>query len=657
MALIPPTISRRLALTAALLGGPALAHAQEVRDTASLPEIVVTATRYPLAPDSVAATVTVLRGDDLRAQGIRFVSEALRQVPGAQVVRSGSYGGATSLFLRGGESDYVKVLVDGIPLNQPGGTYDFASLTTENVDRIEILRGPGSVLYGSDAIAGVVQIFTRGGQGGLALDATGSGGTFGTAEGQLGGQGGTGRLGWSASVSQLNTDGIYEFNNDYRNTSASGRLSLAAGARTDAALTGRYTDGKFHFPTDFTGVPVDVNQYNAEETLTLGLDLTHRFSDAVEGQVLVGRNHSDADFVNPADPPATTGSSNSRSETERRTAEARAQIHLPKGARALAGVSYDDQHQESTSEFDGFEDTPFTADRDDWGFYLEASAMALPRLQVTAGGRLDKNERFGSFWTYRASALAFPSPTTRLRASVGTGFKEPTFFENYSTSFTRGNPDLQPERSFSVEAGVEQDLMEGKVALAVTGFVQRFRDLIQYNPATASPDDPNFFNIAAANASGIETTVRVRPIPVLEGSVAYTWLNTEVTDAGFQTGEGETFVEGQRLLRRPTNAVTLSATYGGETRLRLGAAFNYVGDRDDVRFGQFPEPNARVELPPYTTVDLSGRYAVLRAGTDGRFGLDVTARVENLFDEDYEQAVAFPSPGRAIFAGLATHVR
>jgi vitamin B12 transporter len=657
MALVPSTLSRRLTLAAILLGAPTLAPAQETQDTASLPEIVVTATQYPLAPDSVAQTVTVLRGEDLRAQGIRFVSEALRQVPGAQVVQSGSYGGATSLFVRGGESDYVKVLVDGVPLNQPGGTYDFASLTTENVDRIEILRGPGSLLYGSDAIAGVVQIFTRGGQSGLELDAAGTGGTYGSAEWQLGGRGGSGGLGWSASVSQLTTDGIYDFNNHYRNTSASGRVSAAAGARTNAALTGRYTDGKFHFPTDFTGVPVDVNQYNAEETLTLGLDITHRFSEAVEGELLLGRNHSDADFVNPADPPATTGSSNSTTETERRTAEARARFRLPRGVQGLAGIAYDDQHQESTSEFDGFEDTPFEADRDNWGFYLQASALVLPRLQVTGGGRLDENERFGSFWTYRASALAFASPTTRLRASVGNGFKEPTFFENYSTSFTRGNPDLKPERSFSVEAGVEQDLAEGKVGLTLTGFLQRFRDLIQYNPVTATPEDPNFFNIAAADASGIEARVRVRPLPALEGSVSYTWLDTEVTDAGFETGESATFVEGRRLLRRPTNAITLSAQYGGQGRLRLGAAVNYVGDRDDIRFAQFPDPSVRVELPSYTTVDLSGRFAILRARQDGRVGLDLTARVENLFDEDFEQVVGFHSPGRALFAGLATYVR
>ena len=152
---------RRATLALALLSAPATLAAQVAGDTTSLPEIVVTATRYPVAADSVASTVTVLRGDDLRAQGIRFVADALRQVPGAHVVQSGPFGSATSLFLRGGESDYVKVLVDGAPVNQPGGFYDFGSLTTDNVERIEVLRGPASVLYGSDAITGVVQIVTR----------------------------------------------------------------------------------------------------------------------------------------------------------------------------------------------------------------------------------------------------------------------------------------------------------------------------------------------------------------------------------------------------------------------------------------------------------------------------------------------------------------
>ena len=335
-----------LALAASLLAAPLPLGAQEVRDTTSLPEIVVTATRYPVAPDSVASTVTVLRGDDLRAEGIRFVGDALRQVPGAHLVQGGPYGAAASLFVRGGESDYVKVLVDGVPVNQPGGFYDFASLTTDNVERIEILRGPGSVLYGSDAIAGVIQIVTRQGGEGLRLGAAAEGGSFGSARWEASALGGGDALGWSASLSRFTSDGTYEFNNDYRNTVASGRFRARAGDRTTLSLTGRYHDAKYHFPTDFTGVPVDHNQFTTDKTAALALDVGHRFSEIVEGQLLLGRSDIETGFENPADPPPGPGfASSDRTSTDRTSADARVQLTMPKGIRGLAGASFEAQRQ------------------------------------------------------------------------------------------------------------------------------------------------------------------------------------------------------------------------------------------------------------------------------------------------------------------------
>jgi vitamin B12 transporter len=162
----------RASLCSRIVAGLALAltaatslPAQEVEDTTRLKELVVTATRIPTPPDAVVSSITIIRGEELRARGIHFLQDALREVPGATVVQVGSFGGVSSLFLRGGESDYVKVLVDGVPVNQSGGAYNFANLTTDNLDRIEVLRGPASVLYGSDAVSGVVQVFTRRGQG------------------------------------------------------------------------------------------------------------------------------------------------------------------------------------------------------------------------------------------------------------------------------------------------------------------------------------------------------------------------------------------------------------------------------------------------------------------------------------------------------------
>src|SRR5438477_4861773 len=200
----------------ASLGASAAAAAQEP-DTVVLNPVVVTATRVPTPADAVTAAVTTLSGRELQLRGIRTVAEALRAVPGAAVVETGSYGGQTSLFLRGGESDYVKVLVDGVPQNQPGGAFDFADLTTDNVDRIEIVRGPGSVLYGSDAVTGVIQIFTRAGSGPLKMGADVQGGSYGSNQVGFDASGGNSRLGYAVRVARFGADGLYPVNNQYRN--------------------------------------------------------------------------------------------------------------------------------------------------------------------------------------------------------------------------------------------------------------------------------------------------------------------------------------------------------------------------------------------------------------------------------------------------------
>jgi vitamin B12 transporter len=639
---------RRALLAVALPWAPATVAAQEAGDTASLPEIVVTATRYPVAADSVASTVTVLRGDDLRAQGIRFVADALREVPGAHVVQGGPFGATASLFVRGGESDYVKVLVDGVPVNQPGGFYDFGSLTTDNVERIEVLRGPASVLYGSDAIAGVVQIVTRDGGEGLRLSAGGEGGSFGSARWEASALGGGEALGWSASLSRLTSDGTYDFNNDYRNTVAGGRLRAQVGDRTALGFSGRYHDARYHFPTDFTGVPVDRNQFTTDETATFALDAAHRLSDVLEGQLLLARSDVETGYENPADPPPGPGfASSDHTSTDRTSADARVRLRLPDGIEGLAGGSFEAQRQRVSNAFE--------EGRDNWGVYAQASALPFSRLQLTAGGRMDENERFGTFWTWRAAALAFVSSTTRARASAGSGFKEASFFENFDSPFSVGNPDLRPERTFSVEAGIEQELVPGVARVGLTGFVQRFRDLIQFTFVPPEPGGSNYFNVAAADANGLEATLDAAAGPV-RGSVAYTRLWTEVTDAGFDAGDAATFVEGERLLRRPDDVVTAALETTVAARARLGARLTWAGPRDDIRFGQFPEPNQRIELPSYTTLDLSGVITVL-PGRRSRPSLELTARVENVFDEQYEQAVGFPARGRGVFVGVTTDVR
>ncbi|MDQ3224725.1 MAG: TonB-dependent receptor plug domain-containing protein, partial [Gemmatimonadota bacterium] len=387
---------RRFALPIAavlLLAGSTAATAQEAQDTIRLEELVVTATRLPTPPEAVVSSVTTISGEDLRARGVRFVQDALREVPGATVVQVGSFGGVSSLFLRGGESDYVKLLIDGVPANQSGGAFNWASLTTDNVDRIEILRGPGSVIYGSDAVSGVVQIFTRRGQGGFSVEGGGEAGTFGTLHGRAGVLGGTPRLTYSADASRFDTDGTYPFNSDYGNTALSGSVRGQPDSRTDASVSVRFTDSRYHFPTDFAGVLADSNQSTADEMLTLAADVGRRLGDRYDLRLTAGGSRSIGEFDDRSDSPGDTlgfGFASQRdSRAQRGNLDARVNAILSPVLTITAGAQVERESERqsgvTTSNFGGIittPDTPFDRGRTTLGYYTQgvidlASGLAL----------------------------------------------------------------------------------------------------------------------------------------------------------------------------------------------------------------------------------------------------------------------------------------
>lgn len=638
---------RRSVVPLLLLAGagsvPVRAAAQQ--DTAVvLAPIVVTAHRRPTSREVVTSRVTVISGDALRAQGITQLVDALRTVPGLSVVQTGSFGSVTSLFMRGGESDYVQVLVDGVPVNEPGGAYDFAHLTVDNIERIEILRGPASVVYGSDAVTGVVQIFTRRGAGPPRVTAGARGGTYGSGDFEAAVTGGSEQAGYSLGVSHLRSNGIYAFNNGYRNTTASGRFHYTPDERTDLNFTLRYTDAEFHFPTDGAGNLVDSNQFTANEVTTLGIDVGRYFTDRIQGRLHLALNDIGSLFDDEQDGPAdTVGFFAFRSQTELRTrsADARVNVYLTPAAVVTGGASIEQERQRTDKD----------RTRLNRAYYAQVVVGPLSGLSANAGLRLDDNEQFGTFVTFRAgTGYRMTATGTRITASVGTGFKEPTFFETFDGAFSVGNPDLEPERSTSWEVGLEQPLAGGRVVLAGTYFDQRFEDLIQFTFSPPGPGDPNYFNVAEATARGIEAEVRAVPVRGLQLSASYTYLSTEVTDSGFNAGPDAAFVVGDRLLRRPTHAFTTGAVYRFEDRATLGATVRYIGDRDDLEFPGFPAPPSRVALQAHTVVDLSLLVSLLRPRGPAP-GLALTARVENVLDEDYQEIVGFRARGRTVWLG------
>jgi vitamin B12 transporter len=246
----------------------------------------------------------------------------------------------------------------------------------------------------------------------------------------------------------------------------------------------------------------------------------------------------------------------------------------------------------------------------------------------------------------RAGAAWRFAPTARLRASVGNAFKAPSFFENFATGFTIGNTALRPERTRSAELGVEAMVGQGTL-LRLTGFSQRFRDLIQYTSAPPSPGDPNYYNIAEADAGGVEFEATVPDVAGFRLGGSYTWTDTRVVDAGFDTGSGANFVAGGRLIRRPEHAASLQLSRSVDGVGTFSAIATRTGAREDRDFSAYPA--TAVMLRAFTTVDLSAEPQ-LPAGLLPAARLQL--RAENVADVRYEQIVGFAAPGRTLYAGL-----
>jgi vitamin B12 transporter len=640
-----------LLLWVATLAPPA--EAQE--DVFSLDGLVVTATPTPLAEAAVSSSVTVLLGGELRARGVGTVLDALRGVPGVDVVRGGSFGAQTSVFMRGGESDYVLVLIDGVQVNQPGGSFDFASLTLANVARIEVLRGPASALYGSDAVAGVIQIITRTGAGGTSGGVSTRVGSYGRRDWAADVQGGGARAAYTLSLSRLETDGILDFNNGHTNTVLSGSARLAPDEATRVDLTLRAGDRTFRFPTDFSGNVVDRNSFTFSDQTTLGVRLRRRLGDALSLEARLGLNNVSSGLDDTKDGPADTlgfYGFTSLDDFRRSSADVRANLRLDDLV-LTGGWEFEEERQrsftESASQY-GSSNGRSENRRLNRAYYAHASG-SRGAISLQAGARAEDNERFGAFTTWQAGLnwAVSEAAGTRLRFSAGRGLKEPTFFETFATGFARGNPELKPERSRSWEVGADQRLFGGRGTLRATYFSQSFEDLIQFTFSPPSADDPNYFNVAAATSRGLEVEVSGAAGPLF-ATASWTRLDTEVTDSGFDEGPGASFVTGEALLRRPRNSVEVSGGAEVGARGRIFGAVNVVGARADRDFTTFPA--SEITLPRHTLLSLGAEWAV-SAASGARPAISLVIRGENLLDRRYSEVFGFRAPGRALYLGLS----
>jgi vitamin B12 transporter len=600
--------------------------------------IVVTATRIPTPELQVASSITVVTADDIAAREIRTLPDVLKQVPGLNVVQSGGPGGQTSVFIRGTNSNHTKVLIDGIDVGDPSsavGAFDFAHFLTQDIEKVEILRGPQSGLYGSDAIGGVVNIITKAGSGPAQFNAAVEGGSFDTFN-QAGGAGGSyEQLHYAANVAHFHSGatpvtpldllapGEQRIDDYYDNFTASTKLGFDVTEHFDLGLVARYTDTHLRFTGEnFNNFPATPDSaQSAEDTVQIFTRATAHFvslSGVLEQTVGAAYSNIRTSDFSPDDLPDNLIS---RSDTfgERVKFDWLGTIKIAEQHKLLLGAEH--QHDEITA--------PISADTTIDSGFAELQSGFGERLYDTVSLRYDSNDRFGGKLTYRfAPAYLIPESGTKLKASIGSGFKAPTLsqlFLSFPAFDFFANPNLKPESSVGWDAGFEQAALSDSLRFGVTYFHNNIKDLIDDNA-----DFTSYTNVGRAVTEGVESFLSYQPAATLTLRLDYTY--TQAADE----------IAHEELLRRPKHKGTLNVDWQATQRLSLNATVLSVGSWIDGN-RDFSIP--RLTAPGYTTVNLAGSY-------DINDHFNVYARVANLLNRHYEDPTGFLQPSVGAFAGI-----
>ena len=635
------------------------AHAQSAPAQAPTihESVVVTATGREMPESKIGASITVLEREEIERRHALSTVDLLRTIPGVVAVRAGGIGNLTGVFVRGGESTYNKVLLDGMPLNEPGGAFNFASLSPEHIERIEVLRGAHSALFGSDAMASVIHLFSvRPEPGRARVNLTVDAGTYNTAHlaGGIGGR--TGRIEYSVFGSRLHTDNE-EPNNKHTASTMTGGLTRTWKSGASARFLGRGEFGRAGTPgpTAFGRPDMDAFFKHHNESVLggwnqpLGSRVTHQTSYSY-----VATNYSATNVV--ADPPYTPRFGNlvaqfsssdflydSETGLGRHHFEYRADAVVARNQVVTAAFAYDGErgvltNHRSTSPAQRLE-------RNNTGTTLQYEATG-ERISIVGGIRFENNGSFGFYaapriaasWLVTAGNAALGN--TRVRASFGRGIKEPLFVQSYSPSPSfLGNPDLKPERSRGFDVSVEQRVAGDRAAVEATYFANHFDDLISLGPFDPVTFNARSENIGESRASGVELTGTAIVKGGLRVSGGYTLLDSKVIRS---ISSSPIFAPGRALYRRPRHAGSLQASYS-RNRLSLALGGVFVGSRVDSDFN-FPSISSNAG---YATWNASGELRLMR-----RTAAFLT--IDNATDRDYMEPLGYRGLGRMIRAGIRT---
>ncbi|MBZ5720521.1 MAG: TonB-dependent receptor [Acidobacteriia bacterium] len=606
--------------------------------------VVVTATRSPIPSQAAGANVENLTGSQIEVMNPVALDDAVRFLPGAIIDTSGQRGGLSSLFVRGGDSRYNKVIVDEVPVNEPGGTMDLGVVPLTDADRLEFVRGAQSTLYGSDAMTSVVQVWTGTGSTRVPeLRFGADGGTFETANGYASLAGAHGRFDYNLFGDQFNTNGQGP-NAEYSNSLQGGNLGVALSDHVGLRLRVRHSNNRTGVPGEwnFNGTPLeppDFDQWARQNNFLGSVQLIvsgpsrwqHRFTG-------YEYNHKRTNVDTFSDPRRTDDFvSHGFTNVNRAGFEYQGDFQQRTWARTTVGYEFEDENG-----FVGDLNFPplLHGLRLNHAVYGQ-ELLTLGRLSIVAGARFVHNDSSGNKGVPRVSLTlqalrgGQTFSGTQLRFSYATGFKEPRLEEAFAgPPFSVVNPNLRAERSRSFEAGVQQNLFGGKYALAATYYHNLFFDRVDYRTVDPINFIGQYVNVDKSFAQGAEFEFRGKLLSRLSLNSAYAYTSTQILEAPECTPQNfcdPLLAKGTPLLRRPKHSGTVLLTYlGNRWGGNMGGSF--VGRRPDADFSGFHINHAA----GYARVDVGGWYAINSRVT-------AYANIENALNQHYNEVVGYPA--------------
>jgi len=609
-------------------------------------KITVTANRIKKSTRNVATTVTVITHDELEKFKNITIYEAIQKITGLNTIQSGPPGQTASVFIRGANSSHTKIMLDGTELNDPmdpSRSFDLSHLFIESIDRIEVIRGPQSTLYGSDAIAGVINIITKQEQGKPKFLFSSFGGTYDTFQGKGSVSGSTEKLSYSFGASHFKTNGFssassrYEGNTErdgYQNTTLSGKFSFNLKENMDLHFSLRKINAKADIDNSGGDYGDDPNNTSHYGFLFLKGGFRSLFiENRWETKIDFSYTDSLRKYNNPTDPSHPYSSDESEYKSHLFKIDFQNNLFLHKSNTITIGLECNREDgssfYKSQSLFGPYQSEFPSKEALNTGVYIQDQMNWDDRLMAAIGVRFDNHSHAGNSVTYRIAPLYIIRSTgTKFKATLGTGFKAPSLYQLYAPDTFYGpvgNTDLEPEKSLGWDAGVEQEFFRGRLLIKATYFTDKFQDLIDFDYTQG------YINIGEASSKGTEFLLESIPVNDMTFSASYTWCKTkdEITK--------------KALRRRPEDKASAKMSFDGLKKAHITMSLLYVGERDDNFYKNFH--NIRVTLSDYTLLNASISYDLFK---DAQLFL----RFDNLLNADYEYIKGYAAPGSSVYGGL-----